>query len=42
MSEEQEREGPRVAVMIAAAALIVALIILIFFGVGYLFGRVFL
>ena len=42
MSEEQEGEGPRVAVMIAAAALIVALIILIFFGVGYLFGRLFL
>jgi hypothetical protein len=42
VSEEQENEGPRVAVMIAAAALIVALIILIFFGVGYLFGRLFL
>jgi hypothetical protein len=42
VSEEQESEGPRVAVMIAAAALIVALIILIFFGVGYLFGRLFL
>jgi hypothetical protein len=42
VSEEQSGEGPRVAVMIAAAALIVALIILIFFGVGYLFGRLFL
>ena len=39
---EEENEGPRVWVMIAAAALIVALIILIFFGVGYLFGRLFL
>jgi hypothetical protein len=39
---DEETEGPRVWVMIAAAALIVALIILIFFGVGYLFGRLFL
>jgi hypothetical protein len=39
---EEENEGPRVWVMIAAAALIVALIILIFFGVGYVFGRLFL
>lgn len=39
---EEENEGPRVAVMIAAAALIVALIILLFFGIGYLFGRLFL
>jgi hypothetical protein len=39
---EEENQGPRVGVMIAAAALIVALIILIFFGVGYAFGRLFL
>jgi len=34
--------GPRVLSMIAWVAVIVALVILVFFGVGYLFGRVFL
>jgi hypothetical protein len=42
VNEEEDDQGPRVWVMIAAAALIVALIILIFFGVGYGFGRLFL
>ena len=35
-------QGPSVAVMIAAVAIIVALVILVFFGLGYLFGRIFL
>jgi hypothetical protein len=35
-------EGPSVLAMVAAVAIIVALVILVFFGIGYLFGRVFL
>jgi hypothetical protein len=35
-------EGPSVPKMIAAVALIVALVILVFFTVGYVFGRAFL
>ena len=35
-------EGPSVWAMIAAVAIIVALVILVFFGLGYLFGRLFL
>lgn len=35
-------EGPSVRAMIAAVALVVALVILVFFGLGYLFGRAYL
>ena len=35
-------DGPSVIAMILAVAAIVALTILIFFGVGYAFGRMFL
>ncbi len=35
-------EGPSVVSMVAAVALIVALVILVFFALGYLFGRLFL
>lgn len=35
-------DGPSVWAMIAAVAILVALVILIFFGIGYLFGRQFL
>jgi hypothetical protein len=35
-------EGPRVGVMVAAVAIIVALVILVFFAIGYGFGRMFL
>ena len=35
-------DGPNVGTMIAAVAIIVALVILVFFGIGYLFGRLFL
>jgi preprotein translocase subunit SecE len=37
-----EDDGPRVGMMIAAVAIIVALVILIFFAIGYGFGRMFL
>jgi hypothetical protein len=37
-----EHDGPSVAAMIGAVAVIVALVILVFFGVGYAFGRLFL
>lgn len=35
-------DGPSVPSMIAAVAIIVALVILVFFGIGYAFGRAFL
>ena len=35
-------DGPRVLQMIAWVAMIVALVILVFFAIGYLFGRLFL
>ena len=35
-------DGPSVPVMIAAVAIIVALVILVFFALGYAFGRLFL
>ena len=35
-------EGPSVLAMVLAVAAIVALVILVFFGIGYLVGRLFL
>jgi hypothetical protein len=35
-------DGPSVLAMVIAVAAIVALVILVFFGIGYAFGRVFL
>jgi hypothetical protein len=35
-------EQPSFLTMIGLVALIVAVVILVFFGIGYLFGRVFL
>jgi hypothetical protein len=35
-------EEPRFLPMIGLVALVVAVVILVFFGVGYLFGRLFL
>ena len=35
-------DGPSLLVMIGAVALVVALVILVFGGLGYLLGRVFL
>ncbi len=37
-----DRDEPRFLTMIGLVALIVAVVILVFFGIGYLFGRVFL
>jgi type IV secretory pathway VirB2 component (pilin) len=37
-----EREEPSFLTMIGLVALIVAVVILVFFGIGYLFGRLFL
>jgi hypothetical protein len=37
-----EREQPGFLAMIALVAIIVALVILVFFGLGYAFGRLFL
>ena len=39
---EMNDEGPSVLKMIGAVALIVALVILVFFAAGYGFGRLFL
>ena len=41
-SSRDERRGPSVLTMIGAVALIVALVILVFFAAGYGFGRLFL
>ena len=35
-------DGPPLLLMIAGVALVVALVILVFVGLGYLFGRLFL
>jgi preprotein translocase subunit SecE len=35
-------DGPRLSTMVALVAVVVALVILVFFGLGYLFGRLFL
>ncbi|GAC1437366.1 MAG: hypothetical protein NVSMB51_11120 [Solirubrobacteraceae bacterium] len=37
-----DQEGPSVFAMIAGVAIVVALVILVFFGIGYAFGRAFL
>ena len=39
---DQRDEQPSFLTMIGLVALIVAVVILVFFGIGYLFGRVFL
>ena len=41
-SERALNEGPSVIAMIALVAFVVALVILVFFGIGYAFGRAFL
>ncbi|HEX8975095.1 MAG TPA: hypothetical protein VF781_01175 [Solirubrobacteraceae bacterium] len=35
-------EQPRLLTMMGLVALVVAVVILVFFGIGYLFGRAFL
>jgi hypothetical protein len=37
-----DRDQPSLLAMIGLVALIVAVVILVFFGIGYLFGRAFL
>ena len=37
-----EEDGPNPFALIAAVALIVALVILVFFAIGYLVGRLFM
>ena len=39
---ELDDDGPSVLTMVGAVALIVALVILVFFAAGYGFGRLFL
>jgi hypothetical protein len=38
----EQDEHPSFLTMVGLVALIVAVVILVFFGIGYLFGRVFL
>lgn len=38
----EPRDQPRFLVMMGLVALVVAIVILVFFGIGYLFGRAFL
>lgn len=39
---DQDGDHPSFLTMIGLVALIVAVVILVFFGIGYLFGRLFL
>lgn len=39
---EEDDEQPGFLTMIGLVALVVAVVILVFFGIGYLFGRAFL
>jgi type IV secretory pathway VirB2 component (pilin) len=38
----EDREQPGILTMVGLVALVVAVVILVFFGIGYLFGRLFL
>jgi preprotein translocase subunit SecE len=37
-----EKDGPQFLQMIGLVAVVVAVVILVFFGIGYAFGRLFL
>ena len=39
---DEQEDQPSFLTMIGLVALIVAVVILVFFGIGYLFGRIFL
>jgi hypothetical protein len=39
---DHDEDQPRFIAMIGLVALVVAVVILVFFGIGYLFGRAFL
>jgi preprotein translocase subunit SecE len=38
----EQQKQPRFLAMVGLVALVVAIVILVFFGVGYLFGRAYL
>jgi type IV secretory pathway VirB2 component (pilin) len=38
----EDEKQPRVLAMMGLVALVVAVVILVFFGIGYLFGRAYL
>jgi hypothetical protein len=40
--DEEEDKPPRFLAMVALVAFVVAAVILVFFGIGYLFGRAYL
>ena len=40
--DEEEQRPPRFLAMVALVAFVVAVVILVFFGIGYLFGRAYL
>jgi hypothetical protein len=40
--DEEERQQPSFFAMVGLVAMSVAITILVFFGIGYLFGRLFL
>jgi hypothetical protein len=40
--DPDDRDQPSFLAMVGLVALVVAIVILVFFGIGYLFGRVFL
>ncbi|HWC87640.1 MAG TPA: hypothetical protein VG388_13965 [Solirubrobacteraceae bacterium] len=42
MTDPDPDENPSFLTMVGLVALIVAVVILVFFGIGYLFGRAFL
>ena len=39
---DEEQKQPRFLAMVALVAFVVAAVILVFFGIGYLFGRAYL
>jgi hypothetical protein len=39
---DEEEKRPRFLAMVALVAFVVAAVILVFFGIGYLFGRAYL
>ena len=41
-SESMDGDGPRFGAMIGLVAVVVATVILVFFGIGYALGRLFL
>jgi hypothetical protein len=42
MGARMDGDGPRFGAMIGLVAIVVATVILVFFGIGYMLGRIFL